>query len=69
MDGHSIYAPEAPEAPEAQASRAANDDVGPPPHAALPEPPAAAAAGWDPHEVWCTRIRDPRRAEAARNRP
>jgi hypothetical protein len=39
---------------------AANDDLGP----SVPAADAAggAAAGWDPFEVWRTRVRDARRA-------
>ncbi len=40
-------------------SAAANDEIGPVPPAGGED---AAAAGWDPFEVWRTRIRDARRA-------
>lgn len=42
---------------------AANDDQGPVSQIARTQPEQA-AAGWDPFEVWRTRVRDPRRAEA-----
>jgi hypothetical protein len=38
---------------------AANDDLGPAPPAT--PSPSAGASGWDPFEVWCTRVRDARR--------
>lgn len=37
---------------------AANDDHGP---ASVAHESAQQEAGWDPFEVWCTRVRDPRR--------
>lgn len=40
---------------------AANDDHGPADHVAREH--AAKEAGWDPFEVWRTRVRDARRGE------
>jgi hypothetical protein len=37
---------------------AANDDLGP---ARMSPEPQAVASGWDPFEVWRTRVRDARR--------
>jgi hypothetical protein len=45
------------------APAAANDDLGPAPPLKEAE---AAPAGWDPFEVWATRIRDARRASVDR---
>jgi hypothetical protein len=42
---------------------AANDDGGPVAYAhGRPHAVASPSAGWDPYEVWRTRVRDPRRA-------
>jgi hypothetical protein len=45
---------------EGSVALAANDDLGP--ALAADELAASAAAGWDPFEVWRTRVRDARRS-------
>lgn len=47
---------------------AANDDHGPVAPVAR-ELPASEAVGWDPFEVWRTRVRDPRRDWRAGSQP
>ena len=44
-------------------SRAANDDATP-----ARVPLSVGPAGWDPYEIWASRVRDPRAGKAARTR-
>jgi hypothetical protein len=46
--------------PAESIGRAANDEFGPTGRAL--EPSSGVHPGWDPLEVWQTRVRDPRRA-------